>query len=60
MTNASMKVGEILKRALPANTLMPGAVIAGSVFFEREKKARDVVLRLPLRWMTFEIPLRVR
>ena len=49
-----------LNRALTENTLMPGQNIAGAVFFERDKKARDVVLRIPLSGVTFDVPLTIR
>ena len=43
-----------------SNTLMPGQNITGAVFFERDKKARDVVLRIPLSGVTFDVPLTIR
>lgn len=49
-----------LNRALTENTLMPGQNVAGAVFFERDKKARDVVLRIPLSGVTFDVPLTIR
>jgi hypothetical protein len=51
---------DILNRALTANTLMPGQKTAGAVFFERDKKAREVVFRIPLTGVTFEVPLSIR
>ena len=52
--------GEILDKALTANTLTPGQHTLGAVFFERDKKAREVVLRIPLSGMTFDVPLTIR
>ena len=49
-----------VNRALTGNTLMPGQNVAGAVFFGRDKKARDVVLRIPLSGVTFDVPLTIR
>lgn len=54
------KSEDILNRALTANTLMPGQDIAGAVFFERDKEAHDVMLRIPLSGVTFDVPLSIR
>ncbi|HLE56213.1 MAG TPA: hypothetical protein VJB15_03955 [Rhodothermia bacterium] len=51
---------DILNRALTANTLMPGQKTSGTVFFEGDKKARELVLRIPLTGVTFEVPLTIR
>jgi len=34
--------------------------IAGSVFFERDDKAREAVLRIPTSGVTFEVPVSIR
>jgi hypothetical protein len=57
---STKKVEDILNRALREITLMPGQDVAGSVFFERDEKAKDVVLRIPTSGVTFEVPLSIR
>jgi hypothetical protein len=57
---ADSKSADILKRALLANTLAHGESIGGAVFFERDKKARDATLRIPLAGLIFEFPLSIR
>jgi hypothetical protein len=52
--------GSLISRALTAGALAPGQNILGSVFFERDKNARDVVLRVPLTGINFELPFELR
>lgn len=49
-----------VNRALTTNTLLPGQHVAGIVYFERDKEARDVMLRIPLSGVTFDVPLTIR
>ncbi|HEX6626899.1 MAG TPA: hypothetical protein VF105_02995 [Gemmatimonadaceae bacterium] len=56
---AESKSADILKRALLANTLMPGEDIGGAVFFERDKKLREAVLRVPVAGLVFEFPVSI-
>jgi hypothetical protein len=49
-----------VNRVLTANTLLPGQHIAGIAYFERDKEARDVLLRIPLSGVTFDVPLTIR
>jgi hypothetical protein len=57
---STRKPEDILIRALREITLMPGQDIAGSVFFERDDKAREAVLRIPTSGVTFEVPVSIR
>ena len=57
---STKKPEEILIRALREIALMPGQDVAGSVFFERDEKAKEVVLRIPTSGVTFEVPLSIR
>jgi len=57
---STRKPEDILIRALREIALMPGQDIAGSVFFERDDKARDAVLRIPTSGVTFEMPVTIR
>jgi hypothetical protein len=54
------RVEDILNRSLRETTLTPGQDVAGSVFFERDDKARELVLRIPTSGVTFEVPLSIR
>jgi hypothetical protein len=54
------RVEDILNRSLRESTLTPGQDVAGSIFFERDDKAREVVLRIPTSGVTFEVPLSIR
>ena len=54
------KPEDILVRALREIALMPGQDIAGSVFFERDDKASEAVLRIPTSGVTFEVPVSIR
>jgi hypothetical protein len=47
-------------RALVPNTLLPGQDVSGVIPFESDKKATQVVLRVPLSRITFDVPLTVR
>ena len=47
-------------RALTPTTLTPGQDISGVIPFESDKKATEVVLRVPLSRITFDIPLTIR
>jgi len=58
--SSTKKPEEILIRALREIALMPGQDVAGSVFFERDEKAKEVVLRIPTSGVTFEVPLSIR
>jgi hypothetical protein len=49
-----------VNRALTPNTLLPGQSVTGIVYFERDKDARDVMLRVPLSGVIFEVPFTVR
>jgi hypothetical protein len=49
-----------VNRALTANTLLPGQNVTGIAYFERDKDARDVVLRVPLTGVTFDVPFTIR
>jgi hypothetical protein len=57
---STKKPEEILIRALREIALAPGQDVAGSVFFERDEKAKEVVLRIPTSGVTFEVPLSIR
>ncbi len=45
---------------LVTDTLKLGQDVSGVVTFESDKKAKDVVLRIPLSGITFDIPLSIR
>ena len=47
-------IAELESVALRANTLEPGTQVEGAVFFSREKKHDEVLLRIPLAALTFE------
>ena len=57
---STKKPEEILIRALREIALTPGQDVTGSVFFERDEKAKEVVLRVPTSGVTFEVPLSIR
>lgn len=57
---AESKSVDVLKRALLANTLMPGEDIGGAVFFQRDKKLREAILRIPIAGKIFEFPLSIQ
>lgn len=57
---STKKPEEILIRALREIAIMPGQDVAGSVFFERDEKAKELVLRVPTSGVTFEVPLSIR
>ena len=52
--------GAGLQPTLSAGRISPGQPVSGIVFFERDPKARDVVLRIPVTAVTFEIPFVLR
>jgi hypothetical protein len=54
------KSGAGLLPTLSAGRVAPGQSVSGIVFFERDPKARGVVLRIPVTAVTFEIPLVIR
>jgi hypothetical protein len=58
--NYRAPTGELITRALTANTLAPSQNILGTVFFERDKNAHEVILRVPLTGITFELPFELR
>lgn len=45
---------------LVTDTLMTGREVSGVVTFESDKKAKEVLLRIPLSGITFDIPISVR
>ena len=45
---------------LVTDTLKSGQDVSGVVTFESDKKAKDVVLRIPLSGITFDVPLSIR
>ena len=47
-------------RALIPTTLNPGQDISGVIPFESDKKATEVILRVPVSRITFDIPLAIR
>jgi hypothetical protein len=49
----------IQRISLRADTLMPGDDLFGAVYFDREAKARSLVLTLPVGVTTFEFPFSV-
>jgi hypothetical protein len=49
-----------VNRMLTANTLLSGQHVAGIAYFERDKEAREVMLRVPLSGVTFDVPLTIR
>jgi hypothetical protein len=49
-----------LNRMMTANTLQAGQHVAGIAYFERDKEAREVMLRVPLSGVTFDVPLTIR
>ena len=57
---STRKPEDILIRALREIALVPGQDVAGSIFFDRDEKAKEVVLRIPTSGITFEVPLSVR
>ena len=52
--------GSLLSHALGGTTLATGQNVNGTVFFERDKNTREVVLRVPLTGVTFEIPFDLK
>jgi hypothetical protein len=50
-------VRQIHNTALREGTLAPGAKTAGAVWFERDKKAEQLVLHVPVNGTVFEFPL---
>lgn len=57
---AATKASDLVNRALRANTLMPGDEIGGVVFFERDRRARLVVLRVPVGELVYEFPYQLK
>ncbi len=57
---STRKPEDILIRALREIALVPGQDVAGSIFFDRDEKAKEVVLRIPTTGVTFEVPLSIR
>jgi hypothetical protein len=45
---------------LVTDTLKSGQEVSGVVTFESDKKAKDVLLRIPLSGITFDLPLSIR
>lgn len=45
---------------LVTDTLKSGQDVSGVVTFESDKKAKDVLLRIPLSGITFDVPLSIR
>ena len=45
---------------LVTDMLVPGQEVSGVVSFESDKKAKDVLLRIPLSGITFDMPLNIR
>jgi hypothetical protein len=45
---------------LVTDTLQSGQDVSGVVTFESDRKAKDVVLRIPLSGITFDVPLSIR
>jgi hypothetical protein len=45
---------------LVTDMLVPGQEVSGVVTFESDKKAKEVVLRVPLSGITFDFPLNIR
>ena len=45
---------------LVTDTLKTGQDVSGVVTFESDKKAKELVLRIPLSGITFDIPLSIR
>jgi hypothetical protein len=60
MTRAYTKSDAVLSRALLANTVMPSHGVAGAVFFERDKKATELIVTVRLNNQDYVVPLRVR
>jgi len=50
-------VRQIHNTALRQGEVAPGAKSAGAVWFERDKKAEQLVLRVPVGQTIFEFPL---
>jgi len=57
---STKKAEDVLNRALPEVALMPGQDAAGLVFFESQSKASELILRIPMYGVTFEVPLSLR
>lgn len=57
---STKKVEDILSRALPEVTLTPGQDIAGLVIFESHNKASELILRIPMYGVTFEVPVSIK
>ena len=56
----SRKTKMDMNRVLTANTLTPGQRLDGVAYFEPDEKAREVVLRIPLSGVTFDVPFSIR
>ena len=53
---AEHEAARILQTALRSGSLPPGQAIAGAVYFERQKKKEETLLRVPVGKMVFEFP----
>jgi hypothetical protein len=59
-SGAARKAKIDLSRSLTANTVAPGQGATGLVYFVRDKDAREVMLRITLSGVTFDIPFSIR
>ena len=53
---AEHEAARILQTALRSGSLPPSQAISGAVYFEREKKKEETLLRVPVGKMIFEFP----
>ena len=49
-------ISYMFRITLKSNTVMPGQDVLGAVYFEREKRSREGLLRIPINNITFEFP----
>ena len=59
-STATTKAADLLGRSLKANTLLPGEQIGGAVFFDRDKRARQVMLRVPIGAVVYAFPYSIQ
>jgi hypothetical protein len=50
---------ELSQSSLKANSLLPGQAVSGIVYFDFDKKAENLILRLLIDHVTYEFPFRV-
>lgn len=55
---AQQDVARINELTLMSNSLESGQEVSGAAFFQRDKKAREVILTIPLNGIRFQFPFR--